>query len=1548
MTSSPTPDQLSSPAIDLKYLRAYTSSGGQTKLFPGNKHLVIHKREVLLVNGASLSKKFTFDEDVVTATFTCFTHSESLATESEPSLVICLAKSAFIYTNGKDYTVSFPFVLRSALPFEFGLLLEKGQLQTYPSESGINSATFLSLVDPIGEFRVITSSSTSTISPYEEMVAFPLKGLNKTSSLCATYNRHDKVIVIYHIRTSNKNNGKRLNSFKYSKRKNTFLTTPNPARILEDESLHIDYSNGNMSNHMSITSSINMEKKRTSTLLSDASSMARMGSESSISELSKPMEMALKKDMILTRVEVLSIQVDRKNLDIYNLCYEEQEAIIIMNRYKKEAKVYIFNQSITAIPQYQSTYSIKCLHCVPLMNSEFPGYIVVLRESNVIQILNPFVDVTSAPITLSGQYPTISGLQCACDEDIALIGSDGDTFILKLVMKPSSDIVLKCLQCFKYLSGSNISETIWTLWRTALMLDDYKDDWWAFVVTILAILLPMDSEVSNYELNEITVLLPLAKKLNEQLNDDYLFREMLPYIAISLHLIREEAKLDVLAHDSLDKIGLFLTQLCTWMGWPEAWCKYYMVDINKIDGEPRMPSVFVIPQPPNILESLSSLFNDSIVQYLTFSQLVEESFAADELIIPRTHAILKLFELIVSPNYGPNNVVDLMCELGFTIQDLETFPLGVRVPLKEAISYCQENPDFQWNPKALDLVGRKELNMFLRSGSYQPPTSLYTQFGPNTNQLPRDINHILSGVLDGTEQVSAWDDQSEADRIGITKLIFDHDRRYYEITSLLHQTKAQTATLITEEGKSDFDVVVLQRALAAIVALRTLSIPLGRASLYYGGRMPLLTEKFPIPKFNLNTVVAPKMTNIVLHDGAVDEKVIEWGYFHNGVAAGLSISKQSKGISGSWIIFNKPPSLNAQHAGFLLGLGLNGHLKNLEEWHIYNYLGPKHPLTSVGLLVGMAASNMGTMNIKLTKVLSVHAVALLPQGANDLNVPVMVQTAGLLGIGLLYLESQHRRMSETLLAQITSTVSQNDSEQIHEGYRLAAGISLGFVNLGKGKDLKGLNDTRVVDRLLALATSMKDYQPVQELDKSCSGAIMALGFIHMKTEDVTIANKLGVPQSEQLLDYIRPDLLLLRCVSKNIIMWSSVNNTRGWVESQIPESLLARYGKGNADNLDSDQICYYNVLGGTCLSIAIKYASTHDKTARDTLLHYLDQMMVVAMTPTEKYDQKITCNAATNIQNLLALSISVVMAGSGDLETFRRLRVLYGDTSKDTNYGNYMAINMALGFLFLGGGQYAFGNSNLAIASLIVSLYPVFPNNNSEYEVHLQALRHFWAISVDPRCLIVRDVDTHKPSKIPVTLRLRNGQVKKATSPCLLPSLSSILSIQTDSLDHFKVRIDFGSNPDYLEIFKKALTLFVYKRQNYQMLKSSVKNLLEYENRSLQVENNEVKVDKDIEKILSLNFMKPISAHEKKVYLYESSSLSNDTSLNDLGLSVFIIIDTKLELQRVASNPKAVDDLMNLKLIFSYSDKLFSDDMRHIPLEFVEMLKHSVWELTRS
>lgn len=44
-----------------------------------------------------------------------------------------------------------------------------------------------------------------------------------------------------------------------------------------------------------------------------------------------------------------------------------------------------------------------------------------------------------------------------------------------------------------------------------------------------------------------------------------------------------------------------------------------------------------------------------------------------------------------------------------------------------------------------------------------------------------------------------------------------------------------------------------------------------------------------------------------------------------------------------------------EHAGFLLALGLNGHLKNLAFNSTFNYLEKLHEMTSVGILLGKLA-----------------------------------------------------------------------------------------------------------------------------------------------------------------------------------------------------------------------------------------------------------------------------------------------------------------------------------------------------------------------------------------------------------------------------------------------------------------------------------------------------------------------------------------------------------------------------------------------------------------
>lgn len=1520
-------------------------------LFSNGRTLLISVRQVVVVHGAVISRKLVYDENIVTATYTKFVRNSTL--DVSDALVVCLQNSAHIYyPDGDSYVVSFPFVLRNAFPFDSGLLLERDHDTAATTASAITNYRFLTLVDPIGDLRVVTTSSTSVVNAQETIVYFPSKGLSKSRSLTVTFNSRQRTIGIYHVKASSRKN---IMSTTVRKRRNASVSTPNPSKILDDEYLDL----GPLSSfHSSRSFSINMEKKRTSTLLSGVSSVARIASEASVSDLGKStlalaaLELgALRKDMILTKIDTLSTKARRLHLAVSGLHYEDKQAIVISERVSKNAQVYIYKQLVNQIPQFEASCSMKCLHAVPLEHSRFSGWVLVLEDEKTLYLFNPFLDLKTPPIPLDSKFPPISYIFSTCDNIVAIRDTTDifKTHLISLVLEPHSSLVSTCLKSWKYLSGSKINEHMWVAWRSALLLDPVKDEWNAFVITLLAMIYPFDEfDNAQYVSNEISLLLDKAKQVRDYFRIDYSFQDLLPYIVVSMHLIYEETKLEALNKVSLNKLGTLLTQLTVWMGWLEKWTTFYLIDHKSIDKTVRLLLVVLLYVPPNLYDSLISLAEGKRTHYLKFSQLVEESDEVNLIVAPRSHMVHHLFELLSNPNVLPSQVVDVMCDYGISASDLDSYPVGITCPLKECLLACQENPTFEWNEKYLELVGRSDLMLLLQPDLRLIPRNLEIEL--EASQTSRDANSIISSTFAKGENLVAWDGESEADRIRITKLIFDKDRRYYEITSLLHQSRTQNVTLTVEEGTSEYDSTLMKRELAALVALRTLMIPVGRAALFYAGRIPLLTEKFPIPKFNLNTLIAPSMTTIVLSEGAVPLKVIEWGHFHNGVSSGLSISPTSKGISGSWVIFNKPPENNAQHAGFLLGLGLNGHLKKLEEWHIYNYLGPKHPLTSVGLLIGMAASLRGSMDIKLTKVLSVHAVALLPQGANDLNVPILVQTAGLIGIGLLYLETQHRRMSEILLSQIGGSYSHIENEEELEGYRQAAGIALGLINLGKGNDLGGLNDTHVVDRLLAFATSMRDSHPVFESDKSGSGAILALGFIYLKLENAAIAAKILIPQSEQLLDYVRPDLLLLRCLAKNLIMWRLIGNSTHWVESEIPEVLKKKYKINNIGSLDSEQISYFNILGGACLSMAIKHASSQDMKARRTLLYYLDLFMDISAMTAMNYDQKIAYNSAAQTQNLLALCLSVVMAGSGDLEVFRRLRLIYGRINNDVPYGSYMAVNMALGILFLGGGQYAFEESNFAIAALITSLFPVFPNEENEHEVHLQVLRHFWALAVQPGCLIVREVKNGNPITVPLRINYRDGTLEQTTAPHLLANMKRILSIEVISDEYFKVKIDFLVPSEYLELFKKSMTIFVLKRLNYELLKASVSALLKSKSRAIEEEASTNEIGRDIKALLQLEIAKPLSTFEKQVYLHESIQTHANFDSNEInsGLSVFNIIDTKIELGMMAANPQSVDDLRNLKLLFAFSDNYVGNQLHYLTSDFIERLKQTLWELTKS
>ncbi|EAT76855.2 hypothetical protein SNOG_15760 [Parastagonospora nodorum SN15] len=596
------------------------------------------------------------------------------------------------------------------------------------------------------------------------------------------------------------------------------------------------------------------------------------------------------------------------------------------------------------------------------------------------------------------------------------------------------------------------------------------------------------------------------------------------------------------------------------------------------------------------------------------------------------------------------------------------------------------------------------------------------------------------------------------------------------------------------------------------VMVRTFSLPVGSSMIKFSSKKPLLTEKYPLYGFSTSCLMKPMGNVVTAERQNYSEEKYFWAFFNAGVAAGLSISREAQGIDTSWIMYNKPSELTNKHAGLLLGLGLNGHLRTIAKWLSFKYLTPKHTMTSVGLLLGLAASFMGTMDTLVTRLLSVHVTRMLPPGAAELNLSPYTQTTGLMGIGLLYYNTQHRRMSEVMLSEIEHVDTPDPSEPPDslrdEAYRLAAGFALGFINLGKGKDLRGLHDMRIVERLMTVAVAPKKVDIVHVLDQATAGAVIAIALVFMKTHDKMVANKIDIPDTLPQFDYVRPDIFLLRTLAKHLIMWDKIDANDDWIKANLPVEYRADFDLKHISKLRTEQMPFFNILAGLLWSVSLKHAGTGDTQVRDFLLKYLDQFLRIAKLPALRFDAKLARHTVRNCQDLLALSAATIMAGTGDLDVFRRLRGLHGRIGPEVPYGSHLAAHMAFGTLFIAGGTQTFSRSNKAIASLICAFYPLFPMDVQDSKAHLQAFRHFWVLAAEPRCLVVRDVDTGRAINMPITVHLKDDNAtRNVVAPCLLPEIDLIDRLETTDVNYWPTVLDFEGNKLHRAAFTRHQTL---------------------------------------------------------------------------------------------------------------------------------------------
>jgi anaphase-promoting complex subunit 1 len=128
--------------------------------------------------------------------------------------------------------------------------------------------------------------------------------------------------------------------------------------------------------------------------------------------------------------------------------------------------------------------------------------------------------------------------------------------------------------------------------------------------------------------------------------------------------------------------------------------------------------------------------------------------------------------------------------------------------------------------------------------------------------------------------------------------------------------------------------------------------------------------------------------------------------------------------------------------------------------------------------------------------------------------------------------------------------------------------------------------------------------------------------MYINSHNASISSLLEIPNTHYLLDFVRPDLLALRVISRSLILWNDVQPTREWIDDQIPDvikksiSFMKRKAM-EANNIDSgyddlhntsnDDVADFDpeavrqanafVISGSCFSLGLRFAGSANRLA---------------------------------------------------------------------------------------------------------------------------------------------------------------------------------------------------------------------------------------------------------------------------------------------------------------------------------------------------------------
>lgn len=522
----------------------------------------------------------------------------------------------------------------------------------------------------------------------------------------------------------------------------------------------------------------------------------------------------------------------------------------------------------------------------------------------------------------------------------------------------------------------------------------------------------------------------------------------IPMIFFSFHLLYEELKFDETLKMQRAMLAEFLHQLAIDLQL-DSYCLHYFLDcpdlalmhnsntIAELDRTILYDVQCLSIKIPSIYGIINDLFSVDEKQFTQFPYIPNVNPISQQLI---DLIALVTSEGLIDGTYQFNAVkskdqpmemnrsklgdeeirtkaLEQLVAMSISRKEMSRFPPAIHFLMAEIMESCRLAVPPVYDARAFGLIYRPELY----SNTLSDPTKDISSKKHTSFKMENALTLRGQTASESAANVGANSDGMAHIYTKLIRLRFPRDLRIEDVRQMLASSMPVLVDIAQRLGVSDHDFIEERERQLLAICTRTMSLPVGRGMLTLHTISPAATEPFDIPKLCLTGKDKEKGALIEMNTIEVPTNMNVWPLFHNGVAAGLQLTSDSKNIDSAWIVYNKPKSQNecsTEHAGFLLALGLTGHLKILSPMSLYDYLVKCEEMTNLGILIGVSAAHRGSMDNATTKLLSIHIEALLPPTALELDISQNVQIAAIMGIGLLYQGTAKRHIAEMLVQEI--------------------------------------------------------------------------------------------------------------------------------------------------------------------------------------------------------------------------------------------------------------------------------------------------------------------------------------------------------------------------------------------------------------------------------------------------------------------------------------------------------------------------------------------------